>query len=520
MPLCSRLTREQSNALYYEVIKAEDTEGIRRLCREDLFFLLTVACKRMDINRDWLYKRCRQVEADRDGYLDLWAREHYKSTLITFGLSIQDILVNPEVTIGIFSHTRPTAKAFLEQIKREFEDNTFLKDTFPDILYKEPRREASTWSLDGGILVKRKTNPRNKTIEAHGLVDGQPIGSHFLLLVYDDVVTRESVTTPDQIKKVNEAFALSLNLAAEGGAMRAIGTRYHFNDTYRMIIERRIFDPRIHTATHDGTIEGTPVLWDAETLATKRRNMGPYIAACQLFQNPKEDSVMGFEEEWLRFYEELKNTDGWNYYILVDPAGDGKKKHSNDPDYSVILVMATAPDGNIYLIDGVRDRINLTQRTKKIFQYHRKYKPIAVGYEKYGKDSDIEHIEAMMELENYRFDIIAVAGNQSKNDRIRRLVPAFEQGKIWLPAQHMYMTRDGQMRDLIKEFTELEYSAFPVPIHDDILDCMSRIKSPELNVVYPEEYEGEYPSMTMGGSIDMAIKDYNVLRRDNHGRRR
>jgi len=108
---------------------------MRRLARGDLFYLLVRVLGREDVDRDWIYDRCREVEGAPDGHLDLWAREHYKSTIITFGLTIQDILVDPEITVGIFSHTRPIAKGFLRQIKREFEANAALKTLFPEILW-------------------------------------------------------------------------------------------------------------------------------------------------------------------------------------------------------------------------------------------------------------------------------------------------------------------------------------------------------------------------------------------------
>ena len=45
------------------------------------------------------------------------SREHAKSEIITFALTIQDILRDPNETFGIFSHNRPMAKQFLRLIK-------------------------------------------------------------------------------------------------------------------------------------------------------------------------------------------------------------------------------------------------------------------------------------------------------------------------------------------------------------------------------------------------------------------
>lgn len=238
---------------------AKHAEDLRALCSGDLFFLLVYAMRRKDMDNDWIFARCREVQGNPDGYLDLWAREHYKSTIITVGLTILNILNNPDITVGIFSHSRPIAKAFLRQIKREFETNRVLQELFPHIC-PPGRGETRTWSEDGGIVVRRGGNPKENTVEAWGLVDGQPTGKHFDLLVYDDVVTLESVSTPEQIRKTTEAWRLSLNLGARGGARRMIGTRYHANDTYAELLKQKSVVPRLYPATVDGTLEGEPVL--------------------------------------------------------------------------------------------------------------------------------------------------------------------------------------------------------------------------------------------------------------------
>jgi hypothetical protein len=341
------MNREEAIAVYKTAKSADD---LRALCAGDLFFLLVYGMKREDMNRDWLYERCREVQREPDGHLDLWSREHYKSTIITVGLTIQNILNDPELTVGIFSHTRPIAKAFLRQIKREFETNRLLQELFPHIC-PPAKGETRTWSEDGGIVVRRSTNPKENTIEAWGLVDGQPTGKHFSVLVYDDVVTLESVSTPEQIKKTTDAWRLSLNLGAHGGRRRMIGTRYHANDTYAELIKQKSVKVRLHPATDDGTFEGNPVLLSREKLEEKRRDMGPFVFACQMLQNPMADKADGFRPEWLRYWQVRREFwEPMNRVIFVDPAGS-KKKGS---DYSVFCVVGWNVDRNIYLIHGER----------------------------------------------------------------------------------------------------------------------------------------------------------------------
>ena len=473
----------------------ERKHHLRNLCRNNLFFLLCYGLKRKDCNKRWLYDRCNEVQHNPNGYLDLWAREHYKSTIITFAKTIQDILASHgddplpvwqgrEITVGIFSHTRPNAKGFLKQIKREFEANELLKEWFPDILWNNTK-EAPKWSEDDGIILRRKSNPKEATVEAWGVVDGQPIGKHFDILVYDDIVTRESVNTPDQIQKTTEMLELSFSLGAEGGARRFIGTRYHFNDSYKTVMERGTALPRIYTATIDGTIGGEPVLLSRESLSNKRRDMGAYTFACQMLQNPVADNLQGFKREWIQYYDNVSPA-GMNIYMVVD-AANSKKASS---DYTAMWVVGYGGDKNLYVLDIIRDRLNLTERGAMVMHKHRKWKPIksnGMRYEKYGLMGDVDYIRSLQADESYRFEVLEVGGSAPKNDRIRRLVPWFEQGRIFFPRSLHYTNYEGKTVDLVSVFIEQEYCAFPVSAHDDMMDALSRLMEPDYPLVAPNE---------------------------------
>lgn len=483
------MTREQCLRLYADVHKDNDTPAMHNLCLNDLFYLLLIACKRKDMNDEWLYQRVREVEANPDDNLDLWSREHYKSTIITYGLTIQDILKDPEITCSIFSHTRPIAKAFLSQIKNEFELNTFLQDLFPNVLYRNPQKESPKWSLDDGIVVKRKSNPKESTIEAWGLVDGQPTSKHFKLNVYDDVVSKEAVSTPEMIMKTTDAWRMSLNLGAKDGKSRYIGTRWHANDTYKVLIDQKTARPRIYPATDDGTFAGKPVFFTQQLFDKKCADMGSYVAAAQLLQNPLADNAMGFKDDWLQSYGALNPMVPMNYYLLCDPAS--KKKTTND--YTVMVIIGLSADNNVYLVDGIRDRLNLTERTKKIFELHRKWKPRGVGYEEYGMQADIEHIKYVQEQDGYRFFIQPLGGSMAKVDRIKRLVPIFEQRRFYLPYRMVFTTVAGKVTDFVAEFLRDEYSTFPLSKHDDMLDCISRYLDDDLHVAQPKPLDKNVP---------------------------
>ena len=185
---------------------------MRDMVLADLFFLLYFVMGLTFLNNPFHVARVYEVQKNEEsrsrlfGYLYLWAREHGKSTIITKGLTIWEILRDPEDTKAIIAYNRALAKSFLRGIKTEFEMNPLLKALFPDVLYANPEKEAIKWSEDDGLIVKRKGIVPECTLSAWGLVEGMPTGHHYGTLIFDDLVTKDTVSTPEQIEKTKEAF--------------------------------------------------------------------------------------------------------------------------------------------------------------------------------------------------------------------------------------------------------------------------------------------------------------------------
>lgn len=417
----------------------------RNLCLTDLYFFLRYALHRPDVESDWLFARCREVQETPNECLDLWAREHYKSTVITFALTIQDILNDPELTVAIFSHTRPMAKTFLKQIKNELENNTLLKELFPDILWQNPQRESPKWNEDEGLIVRRLGNPKEGTLEAWGVIDGQPIGKHFARRVYDDVITADNVTNPEQVRKTIYFLQLSQDLGKVGGAARYIGTRYTLNDPYAELISRGSVTPRIHTATHDGRYDGRPVLFSPAEWEKRKKERTRFLIAAQYLQNPLADEEATFQIPWLRPYEVRPKT--LNVFIMADPSR-GRSATSDNTAISVIGLSAT---GSRYLLDGYCHKMTLSQRWTALRDLYKKWSAapgvnhVSVGYERYGQQSDDEYFQEQMLREKIVFPIIELSwtrdGTNSKRERVERLEPDFRNSRFYLP---LPMWRDGR----------------------------------------------------------------------------
>jgi hypothetical protein len=532
---------------YREIVpEMTGTEQALLACN-DRFFLLTVLCRRPDMVHPWIYDRSREVEANPDGYLDLWARYHGKSSNITFAGALQELLINPEIRIGIFSFSKEIAHTFIQQLKQELEDNETLLRLFPDVLWQdqaERKAGARSWSVDGGLVVKRQGNPREASVEGHGLIEALPTGKHFDLLIYDDVINEHAVTNPDQVKKATQRMELSFSLGVAKGTRKwFIGTRYHFGDSYAYILENDIAKPRVYPATEDGSLNGEPVFLPQPEWDRVKKEQRSQVAA-QFLQNPLAGEANMFTTRWLVPYW-LRPT-MMNVYILMDPSM-GRNKTS---DRTAIPVIGIDPTENKLLLDGFCHRMPLSERWTHLRDLHKRWSKmlgvqlVEVGVERYGMQSDIEYFLERMRIERYHFGIKELSwtgerGGESKKARVGRLEPIFRDGSFLVPGRVWHPTlgnaenharwhledgsdeikykadagpskreqqakasgerwrlvepimrrdEDGNPYDLTRVFFE-EFALFPFSPRDDLIDAMSRIEDKVMDTRAPVPFE-------------------------------
>ena len=448
---------------------------IRALVLDDLFFLIYFVLGVQKINHPWLVDRVSEVQERHQNTLDLWAREHFKSTILTFALPIWEALRNPEERICIISHTRSIAKAFLQRIKVTLETNEMLIRAFPDTLWMNPEKESPKWSLDMGLVLRRKGNFLESTFEAWGIIDGMPAGKHFTGRIYDDLVTETTVSTPDQISKTQYAYELSHNIGARGGWFRVIGTIYHFADLYMHLQKEGL----LHVRKYPCRVNGEGVFFTDAELNDKRGHTGPYVWACQMMLDPVADENQIFNINWLRHYRDL--THRLNYYIMVDPAS--KKKQN--ADFTTMWVVGVDSAKNFYIVDGVHDRLSMKEKWEHLRELKFRWNPMGIGYEEYAMQSDIEFIRDQQERDGVYFAVTPLGGHMKKEDRIKRLVPYFESGRVIFPKRLLYRRSTGETVDLTEVFTKDEFLTFPYSAHDDMLDCLARILDENMKICYP-----------------------------------
>jgi len=454
----------------------------RSLILNDLWAIVFFVMGIEKANHPFVVNRCRMVEnGPKDKTLDVWAREHWKSVILTQAETIQEILKNPEICHVIFSYKKPKAEDFLSAIKQTLETE-FLKTVFPDILYTKPETQSPSWSLQGGITVRRKASSRKeRTVEAYGLVEGMPTGSHFDRRIYDDAETFDLAKNPEQLSSLIQAYEMSRNLGVIGGTERVIGTFYsHFGLLTHLrdkvdIHGEKVFKTRIIPATKDGTRDGVPVYLTQAQLDEKK--MDATFQSQQLC-NPTPESELKLDFRLLKSIEPKLIPRNVVKFMVIDQAGGDEtgKKSTDLWSYACIGVEPCIDEvgqSNVYILDLEATKMSHSEGIDGIVRMYLRNGVIdQVGVEKVGLSSTEMHITNALRARGRRVSL--------ESGNLKMLKPAgrskilrIEMALQWpLNNGKLYYSTSIQQRyiDVLAE----EMGKFPFH-HVDILDCIAYV---------------------------------------------
>jgi predicted phage terminase large subunit-like protein len=389
---------------------------------------------------------------------------------------------NPEKNIIFATYGQDFAEEFGRKVRNHITDPLYNM-IFP-----------TTMLADDSAAAKKFSTTRGGSYYAVGMgaaITGR--GAH-CLIIDDPIKNHEEADSSLIRQRIKDWYSSTAYTRLEpDGAIIIIQTRWHNDDLSGWLLHEKkepwhvISLPAI-TRNEQGIEQALwPERYSIENLTNIRNTVSSRDWAALYMQTPILDGGNVFKEAWLQYYREELNLNEMNIYVFVDPANSKDKESDN----TAIVVIGANKDGHLYLIDAWVDKLNIKERENLVFKIHEKYQPKMIYYEKYGMQIDIDYMRQAMEYRNYRFSITEVGGNKmKKNDRIERLAPLFEDGKIWLPLFLKKKNYLGREVDLVTYFKDEEYTQFPAGKHDDFLDAFARVC--DVPIMYPKKSKLNY----------------------------
>lgn len=214
--------------------KEQKIAALQHACKTNLRFL----CKNVLGMSEWEDSLHNDLAAflEKSGNrkLVLMPRGHLKSSIVTVGWAIQQLLKNPNLRILISNATWNKSREFLNQI------GSYLTTGSLPAIFGSFQSPAKRWTIED-IEIAQKTDltKRGPSIATAGL-ERSLNGLHADLIIHDDLVDEKNSITAEQIEKVKAFYRQSLPVLDPGGRIVVIGTRWTMGDLYSELIETQM----------------------------------------------------------------------------------------------------------------------------------------------------------------------------------------------------------------------------------------------------------------------------------------
>jgi predicted phage terminase large subunit-like protein len=409
--------------------------------------------------------------------LALMPRGHLKTTIITVGYSLQRIAKDPKVRILIANATGTMAEAMLSQIKKHLEFNETFRQYFGDLT-----SGASTWRDNMITLPTGEGSYQSKeaTVTAYGL-GGSLVSQHYDMIIIDDAHNRENINTKDQIEKVKQSYRDLLDLLEPGGQLIIIGTRWHDDDLYGLVMDKNnpqagefdVFKKQAITdmklGHEDGghyKVEEGNILWpekySKKSLSVLLNEKGLYEFSCQYQNEPVDDENAVFHRQWFKEYDPTDMKDRkLMRFTAIDPAISLKER----ADFTAIVTIGVDIFGKVFVLEVKRDRMTEEQMIEELFLTNELFHPQSICIETVAFQKTLQHYilkEVKRRGRSLPLNEVMPESDESKEKRIRLLQPMYMRGDVF---------HSKGVANI--EYLEDELLRFPKGKHDDLADALA-----------------------------------------------
>jgi len=493
--------------------KNDTRDQLRDLCRNNLYFL----CKGVLGFKDFspaLHGLMCQRAADRTAkrQVQLWPRDHFKSSAFSIGMPLYEYINDPNVTILLAGSTATNASRRLRRIQIVFEKNKLFKWLFSDLI---PGDFSKRWN-EQEALCPRTEDRVEPTFDTIG-VGGRVTGRHYMIKITDDMVDETCLDSAGFPSKVamdaaSQWFDYCEYLLESEHTSRdiVVGTRWAREDPYDRIMKDERYRVEIHAA--DGGCcpshpAGLPIYpsncyrcdtlgphegpahkimgFSLEYLSVLQRK-DPVKYALQMRNNPVDPGITEFRKAWVQNFKWLEDGQAMlcggkkvrlgecNTYLVIDPAFTRKAK--NDP--TGFLVGARSPQGYRLILDAFQSRMDPIELVDGIYSKWRQWRPYEVIVEEVAGAKFITPFlreRADRDGMYIRTRSVVPGGDKPKLARIRGLVGPYSRMEVFIAPG---------LVDFVNQLLEYPSS------RDHLLDCQAMLES-DGRTPYSYEEEGE-----------------------------
>lgn len=373
-------------------------------------------------------------------------RGAYKSTVMLCFIAWR-VVNNPNFRAYYAMNTHQQARKRVYKLAEMFSRNQIVKILFPELEIDK--------RLGGGLVALNRDDPTSidNTMEGGG-PGCDYTGSHFDLIVLDDIINEKTVQNSEQMERSRTFFSSIQDLLDPGSQMVCIGTRYHHADLWSELLSESIQNGgQWHCVILDCGMElyqkenktwdirGTPTFkhMDESYLRNKLRGKakegGHRVFSSQYLNLPMSaDEQVFFRHHFkpARFERHWMTTMRW--FVLTDTATTDKETGC----YSVLALVGLDSMDHAYLAYAVVGRMKPGEVIQSFFAVHDwaeenginiRFSVIESNAANNVYENGIEE-EALRRRKRVRLEWVKRGSDQSKKQRILGLVARMEQGRF------------------------------------------------------------------------------------------